>query len=85
MFPTSQIFISKVGKKCTIYLPKQLVEQLNIIEGDKVLMKIEDNRLILEFIPDPLSLALRIKKWSKTTVKEFEEESEREQNELYKS
>jgi len=80
-----QVFISKVGKKCTIYLPKQLVEQLNIIEGDKVLMKIEGNRLILEFIPDPLSLALRIKKWAKTTVKEFEEESEREQNELYKS
>ena len=48
-------------------------------------MKIEGNRLVLEFIPDPLSSALRVKKWTKTSVKEFEQESEREQNELYKS
>jgi len=75
----------KVVKKGAIYLPKQVIERLNISEGDKVLMKIEGNRLVLEFIPDPLSLALRIKKWTKTTVKEFEKESEREQNELYSS
>ena len=74
----SQVFMLKVSKKGAIYLPKQVVEQLNISEGDRVLMKIEGNRLVLEFIPDPLSLALRIKKWTKTTVREFERESERE-------
>jgi len=62
-----------------------VIEQLNISEGDRVLMKIEGNRLVLEFIPDPLSSVLRVKKWAKTSVKEFEQESEREQNELYKS
>jgi len=51
----------------------------------EILMKIEGNRLVLEFIPDPLSSVLRVKKWAKTSVKEFEQESEREQNELYKS
>ncbi|MDL1957329.1 MAG: hypothetical protein LWW95_09865 [Candidatus Desulfofervidus auxilii] len=46
-------------------------------------MKVEDRRLILEFIPNPLTLALKIRKWAKTTVEEFEKESEMMQNELY--
>ncbi len=46
-------------------------------------MRVEGNKLILEFIPDPLSLALKAKKWAKTTVEDFERESEREQCELY--
>ncbi len=79
----SQVIVSKVGKKGAIYLPKRIVEQLGIDEGDRVLMKVEGNKLILEFIPDPLSLALKVKKWAKTTVKEFEKESEEEQSELY--
>ena len=74
---------SRVGKKGAIYLPKELMRKMGINEGDKVVMKIEGNKLILEFIPDPLSLALTIRKWAKTTVKEFEYESEEEQNELY--
>lgn len=79
----SQIVISKVSKRGAIYLPKQIIKLLNINEGDRVLMTIKGNKLILEFIPDPLSLALKIKKWARTTVEEFEKESEREQNELY--
>ena len=81
----SQVIKLRVGKKGAIYLPKQVIEQLNMSEGDRVLMKIEGNKLVLEFIPGPLSSALRVKKWTKTTVKEFEKESEREQNELYSS
>lgn len=52
---------------------------------DKVLMRAEGDRLVLEFIPDPLSLAVKIRKWTKTTVEEFERESEEEQNELSSS
>ena len=48
-------------------------------------MRVEGNKLILEFIPDPLLLAVKTKKWAKTTVEEFEKESESEQNELYSS
>ena len=73
----------KVGKKGAIYLPKRLMEKLNISEGSRAIARIDGNRLILEFIPDPLALALTVKKWAKTTVKEFEKESEREQEELY--
>jgi len=79
----SQVFISKVGRKGAVYIPKRICEQLGISEEDKVLMRIEGNKLVLEFIPDPLSLAGKIRKWAKTTVKEFERESEEEQDELF--
>jgi len=79
----SQVFISKVGKKGAVYIPKRICERLGISEEDKVLMRVEGGKLVLEFIPDPLSLAVKIKKWAKTTVEEFEKESEREQDELF--
>jgi len=79
----SQVFTSKVGKKGAVYIPKRICEMLGIDEEDKVLMKVEGDKLILEFMPDPLSLALKIRKWTKTTVEEFESESEGEQNELF--
>ncbi|MEM1986569.1 MAG: AbrB/MazE/SpoVT family DNA-binding domain-containing protein [Nitrososphaeria archaeon] len=78
----SQVLVSKVGKKGAIYIPKRVCEELGIKEEDKVLMKVEGGKLVLEFIPDPLSLAVKIRKWAKTTVEEFEKESEEEQNQL---
>jgi len=72
-----------VGKKGAIYLPKQIMKALGVKEGDRVLMRVEGDKLVLEFVPDPLSLALRVKKWAKTTVEKFETESEVEQGELY--
>jgi len=76
-------YISRVGRKNTLYLPKEIVRRLEIREGDRVVMEIEDGRLILEFISDPLTLALRGERWAKTTVEEFERESELEQEGLY--
>ena len=72
-----------MGKKGAIYLPKHIMRTLGVREGDRVLMRVEGNRLVLEFVPDPLSLALRVRKWSRTTVEELEAESEEEQGELY--
>ncbi|MBS7648770.1 MAG: AbrB/MazE/SpoVT family DNA-binding domain-containing protein [Candidatus Bathyarchaeia archaeon] len=77
----SQVLISKVGKKGAVYIPKRICEQLGINENDRVLIKVEDNKLVLEFIPDPLFLALKVRKWAKTTVEDFERESEGEQDE----
>ncbi|MGP3667904.1 MAG: AbrB/MazE/SpoVT family DNA-binding domain-containing protein [Candidatus Bathyarchaeota archaeon] len=79
----SQVSVSKVGKKGAIYIPKHICKQLGINENDKVLMRVEDGKLVLEFIPDPLSLAVKTRKWTKTTVEDFERESEKEQDELY--
>ena len=77
------IYVTKICRKGAIYLPKHVMEMLKIKEGNKVLMKIYDDKIVLEFIPDPLALALKVKKWAKTTVEEFERESENEQYELY--
>ncbi|MBS7612518.1 AbrB/MazE/SpoVT family DNA-binding domain-containing protein [Candidatus Bathyarchaeota archaeon] len=74
---------SKVGKKGAVYIPKRICEQLGIKEDDRVLMRVEGDKLVLEFIPDPFSLAAKVRKWAKTTVEEFERESEEEQNELF--
>ena len=76
---------SRVGRKGAIYLPRHIMRTLGVREGDKVLIRVEGDKLVLEFVPDPLSLALRAKKWAKTTVEEFEAESEAEQGELYGS
>ena len=80
-----QAVISKVGKKGAIYLPKHIMRTLGVKEGDRVLMRVEGDKLVLEFVPDPFSLALKVKKWAKTTVEEFEAETEAEQGELYGS
>ena len=65
-------------------MPKRLMERLGVREGDRVLIRVEgSNKVVLEFVPDPLSLALKTKKWVKTTVEEFERESVEEQHELY--
>ncbi len=68
--------ILKIGKKGAIYLPKKLMKKLGISEGDKVLVKIEEGKITLNFIPNPITLALKTKKWAKTTVEEFEKVSE---------
>ena len=73
----------KVRKKGAIYIPKRILRKMNIKEGTPVLLKIEDNKLVLEIIPDPFTLALKTKKWAETTVEEFEKESEKIQEELY--
>ena len=78
-----RVFVTRVGRRGAIYIPRDVMRVLDINEGDRVLMRVEDDRLILEFIPDPLSLALRIRRWGKTTVEEFERESEEMQNEFY--
>lgn len=51
---------------------------MGISENDKILIRVDGSKLILEFIPDPLSLAMKTRKWAKTTVKDFERESEGE-------
>jgi len=77
--------VLRVGKKGMIYIPKKILSSMNIKEGDPVIVRVEDNKLILEIIPDPLTLALRIKRWAETTVEEFEKNSEAMQEGLYSS
>jgi antitoxin component of MazEF toxin-antitoxin module len=69
----------KVSKKFALYPPKSLLKSLGLREGATVKYEVEGGRLIVEPISDPLDLALNTEKWARTSIKEFEEESEREQ------
>ena len=59
-----------------MYPPKELMKQLGLKEGYNIVFRIEDDRLIVEKVKDPWTLALQTHKWAETTVEEFERESE---------
>ena len=69
----------RVGKKRAVYLPRRALEAVGLAEGDQVVVRVEGNRIIIERAPDPFLLAVERRKWAKTTVEEFEEESKHEQ------
>ncbi len=73
----------KVAKKFALYPPKGLINKLGLKEGQRVRYEIEDGKLVVEPLPDPIDVALHSKKWMKTSIKELESESEKEQSELY--
>ncbi|MEM2084167.1 MAG: AbrB/MazE/SpoVT family DNA-binding domain-containing protein [Nitrososphaerota archaeon] len=61
-----------IGKKYTIYLPKAIVKALNLKEGDKFLLKISGNAIIMEPIHDPIKLALSEEKFASIKPEEVE-------------
>ncbi len=65
--------VVRVSKKLTIYIPKTVAEQLNISEGDKLLLEVRDGKIILGPVP---KLVARRRYWSESTVEEIETESE---------
>jgi len=73
----------KVAKKRALYPPKKVMDELDLKEGQIVKYTVQDKKLIVEPVRDPFDLALKGKKWGKTTVEEFEQESEKEQKRLY--
>jgi len=65
--------ISRIGKKYTIYLPKSVVKALNLSEGERIIIKVEDDSIIIK----PIRGFFRKKEyWSTTSFKEIEDESE---------
>jgi len=47
-----------VGRKYTIYLPKAVVEAIGLREGNRVLLKVLGNSMVLEMLQDPIQLAI---------------------------
>jgi AbrB family looped-hinge helix DNA binding protein len=62
-----------VGKKGELFPPKRIRELIGLKSGDKVIYRVEQSKLIVEPVPD-LVTALKLPKFAKTTVKEFEKE-----------
>jgi len=70
---------TRVGKKFAIYLPKAVVNALGLKEGEKVLLTVAGNSLILEALRDPIQLALSGKKFASITPEQVEAISLEEQ------
>ena len=65
--------VSRVGRKYTIYLPKSIVRELNIAEGDRVIITLEKGKIIIK----PVKKFLNKKQyWAKVSAEEIEEEGE---------
>jgi len=75
----SLIFKTRVGKKFAIYLPKAVVEAVGLSEGEKMLVKVIGNRVILEVVRDPMQLAISGKKFASMKPKQIEAISVEEQ------
>lgn len=73
--------VGKVGKRSTLYPPKELVRRLGLEEGCMVVFSVEGDRLIVEKVKNPWELAIHSRKWAETSVEEFEGESEMMQEE----
>jgi len=66
-----------IGKRYTLVIPKKIRERLRLKEGQKVLIRVEGNRVIIETCPDePFSVLREIVKGS---YSEEEEEKKAEE------
>jgi AbrB family looped-hinge helix DNA binding protein len=73
-----------IGKKYTIYLPKAIVKALNLKEGNKILLKVSNNTIIMEPIYDPIKLALSEKMFASIKPEKVELISLEEQEKYIK-
>ena len=65
----------RVGRRRTITIPKKVADLIGLREGQKLLLKVEDKKIILEPIIDAVWLALHGEKIVEITLRELEEES----------
>jgi len=68
-----------IGKKFAIYLPKAVVKALNLNEGERILLRVAGNTLVIETLHDPIQLALSGKKFASITPEQVETISLEEQ------
>lgn len=80
----SLVVRTKIGRKFTVYLPKAIVEALDLKEGERVLLKVMGNALMLESLKDPIQLALSDEKFASITPEQAEAISVEEQTKYVK-
>ncbi len=79
------VFETKLSRKRIVVLPKAAVERLGLVEGQRIRVVVEDNRIVIEPIRDAIWYALHGPKIGKISFEELEEESLREQEKLSKN
>ena len=62
-----------VGKKGELFPPKDIRELVGLKSGGKVIYRVEESKLIVEPVLDLLT-GMKLPKFAKTTVKDFEKE-----------
>ncbi len=67
------IQVVRLGRKYALYIPGDVVRALDLREGDKLLLEVKDNTLILKPVP---RLFKKRRYWGETSIGEFEAESE---------
>lgn len=72
----------RVGKKYAVYLPRRVVEALDIREGDRLILVIRGESLVLRKAVDFFEASLRSPKRLKMSPDEAEETSLEAQREL---
>lgn len=70
---------ARVGKKYAIYLPKAIVKAVGLKEGERVLLRVTGNKVVLEVLQDPIKLALSGKKFASVKPEQVEAISLEEQ------
>lgn len=63
---------ARIGRKYALYLPKAVVKELDLKEGDKVLLSVAGDKVIVQTLQDPIKLALTGKKFASLTLETAE-------------
>ncbi|WP_052287748.1 AbrB/MazE/SpoVT family DNA-binding domain-containing protein [Hyperthermus butylicus] len=78
---SSIVFRVKLSSKGAVYLPRDVLRRLGLREGCELLLHLEGSRIVLTPVYDPLELALKGPKYARVAFEEFEEWSEKWQQE----
>ncbi|HIE23771.1 MAG TPA: AbrB/MazE/SpoVT family DNA-binding domain-containing protein [Candidatus Korarchaeota archaeon] len=63
----------RVGRRRALYIPAEVARRMDIEEGDLLVLQVKGDSIILR----PAARLLKIReKWAKTSIEEFEAESE---------
>ena len=73
------VFEGRVGRKYAIYLLRAVVKAMGIKEGDKVILRVSGNKVVIERVADPLELAISGRKFASIKPDEVERVSVEEQ------
>jgi AbrB family looped-hinge helix DNA binding protein len=76
---------TRVGKKYVIYLPKLIVKAIDLREGERVLLRVVEDTIVLEKLKDPIELALSEEKFASIKIEQIEAISLEEQKRYAKS